>query len=125
MRSDEIMFKHRLSNCAATDSKYSLLIHWQHLISRLISVDFSGAHYAQEGGAHAPNAPPPLDTRLTMGKQTCINYYGETNMHQLPWGNKHASITMGKQTCINYNEETNMLQLLWSKQTCICHVYQM
>ena len=42
-----------------------------------------------------------------MGKQTIINYYGETNMHQLLWGNKHASITMGKQTCINYYGETN------------------
>ena len=45
---------------------------------------------------------------ITMGKQTCINCYGETNMHQLLWGNKHASITMGKQTCINYYGETNM-----------------
>ena len=48
-----------------------------------------------------------------MRKQTCINYYeetksinynGGTNMHQLLWGNKYASITMRK---------TNMHQLLW------------
>ena len=43
-----------------------------------------------------------------MGKQTCINYFGETNMHQLLWRNKHASIAMGKQTCINCYGETNM-----------------
>ena len=52
---------------------------------------------------------------ITMGKQTCINYYGETNMHQLLWGNKHASITMGKQTWINYYGETNMHQLKGKK----------
>ena len=62
---------------------------------------------------------------ITMAKQTCINWFWETNMHQLPWGtnmhhyygetnmqqllwgNKHESITMGKQKCINYYEETN------------------
>ena len=64
---------------------------------------------------------------ITMAKQTCINwfwetnmhqllwgtnmhhYYGETNMNQLLWGNKHASITMRKQIHLFYTVQTSLV----------------
>ena len=93
------------------------LADFRQIIRRLESfLDLFICKIASSGSKHASITMGKKHASITMGMQTCINYYGEANMHQLLWGSKHASITMGKQTCINYYGETNMHQLLWGNK---------